>query len=456
MDPFQQELMRRSPLARCVLELSDYALEPRLLEAIFEDGRGRCYQDVLSFEDFVRLTRDALLRHHGSAHKLFLELESTDSHPVDESNFYRKLARTPVAISRALLSEGAARLAPLMPPVKQAPACFKDLELIVADGKKIKNAAKRLLPTRGLGGKLIGAKALVGIDARTGLAVAMSDSLDGLSNDVPLVPALMEQLRRKIARPICSVWDRQFDNQRTMRQLCARAGDAFVVRMNQGHRLVVESSTEACDGKGRKITDQIVVLGQGKRTMRLRRVTLERAKGQEAIVLLSNLLDAAAYPAADLLQLYKMRWNIEQMFQQVTQTFALEHLIGCSPRAVLFQFAFCLLVYNLMQVIQAYVAEDGKVLASAVSLYYLFDRTRQQLCAWACYGGGSWTRVARDREAMTARLRTLLAGSWNAVLLSKAPDKKPRASPAEPKRLHGGHTSVLRALEGRAKLVAVK
>jgi len=57
---------------------------------------------VLGFEDFLRLMRDALVHHGGSAHRLFVELERDDAHPVDESNFYRKLARTPVELSRAL------------------------------------------------------------------------------------------------------------------------------------------------------------------------------------------------------------------------------------------------------------------------------------------------------------------------------------------------------------------
>src|SRR5215203_5023672 len=103
MDAFGRELMRRSPLAACVLEVSDYLFDERLLCSIWRGHRGRCYEDVLSFGDFLRLTRDALLRHGGSAHGLFVELERDEAEPVDESNFYRKLSRTPVGLSRALL-----------------------------------------------------------------------------------------------------------------------------------------------------------------------------------------------------------------------------------------------------------------------------------------------------------------------------------------------------------------
>jgi hypothetical protein len=455
MDAFERELMQRSPLAACVLEACDHIFQDQLLESIWSKYRGRCYEDVLRFDDFLRLMRDALVRHGGSAHQLFVELERRKAQPVDESNFYRKLAHTPVEVSRALLREGTARLAELMPgAVVQLPGCFDDWEVIIGDGKKIKNASKRLKPTRGYSGSLLGAKALVGVNMRSGMAIAMSDSLDGMTNDVPLVPALMEQLRQVIARPILSVWDRQFDDVRTMARLSGRPGDGFVVRMKQVHTFVPESAVETRDGQGRRVLDEIGVLGKGKAAMRLRRITLFRGDEGEDVVLLSNLLDRRRYPVADLLQLYKKRWGIEQVFQQVTETFSLSHLIGCSPKAVLLQFSFCLLLYNLMQVVKAYVAEDGGVLASVVSMYYLFNDVREELRAWAYHSDGSWPRTPRNTQAMRQRLAELLQGSWDPIAYTKAVDKRPRGKPKAKLRLHGGHSSVQRALDGTAKVVA--
>ena len=462
MDAFERELLRRSPLAACVLEVCDFVFDPPFLASVWDANRGRCYEDVLKFEDFLRLTRDALVRHGGSAHARFLELERRDAEPVDESNYYRKLARTPVGVSRALLREGSRRLKELLPggegamPAEALAACFDGFEVIVGDGKKIKDAAKRLKPTRGYSGRLIGAKALVAMDARTGMAVAMSDSLDGLANDVPLVPALMGQLRETIARPVLSVWDRQFDDVRTLGHLSARAGDAFVVRVKQkNHTFVVESAAETADARGRAVLDEVGVLGKPGRSMRVRRITLGRGgEGEEDVVLLSNLLDREAFPAAQVLELYRGRWGIEQVFQQVTETFALGHLIGSSPQAVLLQFAYCLLLYDLVQLVKAYVAADGGVLASVVSTYYLFADIRKELVAWAYHGGGDYPRDARDAGQMRERLSELLHGSWDPIAYSKASDKKPRPQRAPPKRLHGGHSSVQRILEGRAKVIA--
>jgi hypothetical protein len=461
MGAFEQELMRRSPLAACVLEVSDFIFDDRLLSSIWQRHRGRCYEDVLKFDDFLRLMRDALVHHGGSAHQLFVELERGGARPVDESNFYRKLARTPVELSRALLRECTGRLAELMPPAAAAaatgaelPACFDGFAVIVGDGKKIRNAAKRLKPTRGYSGKLIGAKALVAMDARGGMAVAMSDSLDGMANDVPLVPALMEQLRRTTARPILSVWDRQFDDVRTLGRLSSRGGDAFLVRLKQqNHTYAVESSVQGVDAHGRAVRDEVGLLGRGKDAVRVRRVTLTRGDGEEDVALLTNLLDREAFAAAGLLELYRRRWGIEQVFQQVTETFSLGHLIGSSPRAVLFQFAYCLLLYNLVQLIKAYVADDGKVLAAAVSTFYLFRDIREELAAWAYHTGGAWPRCRRDAGQMRRRLRELLHGSWDPIGYAKASDRKQRPKPPPPKRLHGGHSSVQRLLEGRAVVI---
>jgi hypothetical protein len=140
------------------------------------------------------------------------------------------------------------------------------------------------------------------------------------------------------------------------------------------------------------------------------------------------------------------------VFQQVTETFSLSHLIGSSPRAVLLQFAYCLLLYNLMQVVKAYVAADGKVLASVVSMFHLFNDVRRELSAWAYHTDGCWPRVRRDAAAMRRRLRELLRGSWDPVAYTKASDKKPRPKPKPKPLLHGGHSSVQRLLEGNVRL----
>ena len=244
---------------------------------------------------------------------------------------------------------------------------------------------------------------------------------------------------------------------RSLARLSSRQGDAFVVRLKQkNHTFVVESAVESRDAQGRAVLDEIGMLGKGKAAMRVRRITLKRAgEGEEDVVLLSNLLDRQAFAAADLLEVYRRRWGIEQVFQQVTETFSLQHLIGSAPQAVLLQFAYCLLLYNLVQLIKTYVAADGKVLSSVVSTFYLFQDIRRELAAWAYHTDGTWPRCHRDARQMRQRLRELLHGSWDPIGYTKASDKTPRPKRPPPKRLHGGHSSVQRLLEGKARVICV-
>jgi hypothetical protein len=337
------------------------------------------------------------------------------------------------------------------------------LEVVVIDGKKVKNAAKRLEPTRGYGGSLLGAKALVAMPLRGGLAVAMSDSLDGEANDVPLVPDLLPQVRAVIAGPILWMADRQFGDLGVPRLMTAREGDHYVLRLRKGPTFTPDPQVPARvtrDEHGREVLDEVGTLGKGADALpRVRRVGLRRtdAEGKaDDVVLITDLTDRKAFGASDLLKLYRRRWGIEQMFQQVTETFSLKHLIGCTPRAVLFQFALCLLMYNLVQVVKGHVAADGQVERASVSTANLFYDVKRELLTWSYFALAAPTPGGRGGTmagTVRARLRELLKGSWDPLAYAKAADKKPRPPRPEPRRLHGGHTSVQRLLDGRAKVV---
>jgi len=107
-----------------------------------------------------------------------------------------------------------------------------------------------------------------------------------------------------------------------------------------------------------------------------------------------------------------------------------------------------------MQLIKTYVARDGQVLASAVSMFYLFNDVKKELSAWAYHtrGGTIWPRTHRDARQMKDRLAELLRGSWRPVAYAKASDTKPRKKPRPKPRLRGGHSSVQRLLDGKVAL----
>ena len=209
------------------------------------------------------------------------------------------------------------------------------------------------------------------------------------------------------------------------------------------------------DADGRRWTQDWGWLGTpGRATSQyVRRVTLHRADGP-AITIYTDLLDPVAFPAADLLVLYRGRWGIEQVFQQITEVFDLRSLIGTTPEGTVFQLSFCLLLYNLIQVVRAQVAAGARLAPEVVSTELLYEDVRRQLTALAEVVGldraagllerpvtGTWT-PAGLREYLASRLEGVWTERWR-----KAVNKKPRSHSAKP---HGrDHTSVHRILKER-------
>ena len=69
------------------------------------------------------------------------------------------------------------------------PASVQEFAIVAVDGKAIKRVAKRLKVMWGRKGGVLGGKALVAVELRSGVAVAMATAADGETNDAKLVPA---------------------------------------------------------------------------------------------------------------------------------------------------------------------------------------------------------------------------------------------------------------------------
>ncbi|HEY7425861.1 MAG TPA: transposase [Gemmataceae bacterium] len=452
MDELARIVLNRLPLAEAILLLWNCLAEPAFLQALFHQYRGRCYEKALSFPVLVQLIADALLQYAGSARKAFDTADEAGELPASVQAAYQKLARLPVALSMALLARCTQRLRSLWPPVTAVPLpdAFGHLEVVVLDGKAIKRVAKRLKGLRRARGGLLGGRALVALALRTGLAVAMHADPDGEANDVRFVPDLLPKVRELVGGVRLWVADRQFCALVRLADFVA-AWDHFLVRYH-GNVSFQRDPARACgtgsDGEGRRYEEEWGWLGHPQHPQRryVRRLTLQRP-GDTPVILVTDLVEASRYPAADLLALYLCRWGIERMFQQVTEVFGLRGLIGSTPEATVFQFAFCLVLYNLMQVIRAYVAQAEQRAVETISTEKVFEDVRRELIAWreviepaetvACF-----TAVLTVGQVQ-ARLQRLLSGVWRDRWL-KGPSRKRRPPEQSGKRTHG---SVYRILE---------
>jgi hypothetical protein len=456
LEAYARETLQRLPLADATLSLWAPVLEPRFLAQVFAQYRGRSFEDTLTFARFIDLIGDALLEHDGSGRQSFTRAQEQGTLPTSSEAVYGKLRRVPLSLSLGFFMEGSARLRALLPLPHVAtalPVSVAALTVVVGDGKTLKRVAKRLLPARGAAGKVYGGKLLVAVLPREGIVVGLAADPDGERNECRLVPQVVEHTRQVVSGPRLWVLDRQFcDLVQTAR--CSEDGDHFLIRYHPKvhfHREWTQLAQETQDASGRIIREDWGWLGAETEARRryVRRLTLLRP-GAETVVLVTTLLDAARYPAVDLLTLYLARWGIERVFQQITEVFALRRLIGSTPQATVFQAAFCLLLYNMVQVLRGYVAaaQPQPGVAEEVSTEQLFNDVQRELTTVSVLVPPAMVVAAYAEalspEALRQRLHDLLSSLWT-PRWRKAVNTKPRPKVATAKQ-SGAHTSMHRLL----------
>jgi hypothetical protein len=452
------------PLANAVLTSFAYLLQPKLLDDLFERHRGRSYEDILSFSTFVTLIRDALIVHNGSAHQSFQHALEQGALPTCPEAVYGKLRRIPLGLSLAFMEEITKLIRDLLPKdarMGPLPKSLDAMTIVILDGKQIKDVAKRLKPVRGKPGKVVGGKVLAFYLPSEGLVVSMAAHPDGEANDIRLMPDAIPRARARIAGIRLWVADRQFCDLNQPVRL-TEDGDHFLVRrsLKMGFHADPDRPVRtSLDSRGRRMTDQWGMIGspKEKRQRYVRQIQLVRP-GEEDIFLITDLLDEVAYAAEDLLEVYLHRWEIERVFQQITEVFSLERLVGSTPQATVFQASFCMVLYNLMQVIRAFVSIGREAAAAvetveAVSVELLFRDVHRQLTAlmvlFPAQSLAQWFVAESPADETRNRLSNLLGDVWR-PRYTKAINTKPRPKVKKAK-CSGAHTSVHKVLEEERK-----
>jgi hypothetical protein len=191
---FSAAVLAKLPLADAVWRSLQFTMDNDWLNDLWKRHRGRCYERELKFSTLAHLICDALLEHGGSGRQAFERAEERNTLPVAIGSAYEKLGNLPLPLSEAWLEEGSQRLhtiLPETPAVDPLPSCWAGHEIFAADGKAIKHVKRLLKPLRRLRAGILGARASVGLNLRTGLAVALVGHLDGEAGEGALTEALL-------------------------------------------------------------------------------------------------------------------------------------------------------------------------------------------------------------------------------------------------------------------------
>jgi len=457
---FARQVFDRLPLAQASLALFAYGVNTPFLADLFQRHRGRCYEDVVTFPQLVDWIFDALIEHHGSGRQAHLR-RHRQQHDAGNEAFYGKLRRVPTRLSEAFLRDVTDRFTTLFPKVvaHRIPTSFDRLEVIIFDGKSLKKVAKRLVETRGTPGKLLGGKLLVAYRPRDGLVLDMVCDLDGETNEAKLIPDLMPRLHARPGLPKLVVGDRLFCALKHFAEFTKENGH-FVVRHARTLSFEPDPNRPAVtstDASNRAVVEQWGWAGKPKDKLRryVRRITVERPT-DEAITILTDLIESDLYPAADLLSLYRIRWSIESTFQKVTEIFALGRFIGSTAEATVFQASMCFVLSNVVQVLQGYVVAKQQLTIEDVSTKQFCKDWHRQLSALKELVSVPMivSLISSDQtaEGLVELLDRLLGRMWKPGW-DKTRNKSPRTNRHAAKQ-KGAHTSVQRRRQARKAKVA--
>jgi hypothetical protein len=443
---FDRQILAKLPLADAVLSLSAWCLEHDSLTESYELHRGRCHTRILAFPDFVRILWDCLSGPWGSARSGLLKASEEGRLDVSLKAFYGKLARVPTEVTLGFFQSCADRLRQVFPTEwEQRPQSLLQYSTILLDGKVIKHVPRRMRALRYdrvNACKLLGARSLVACDRWKGLVYDLVVDLDGEANEVKQASELLDRLKTTLTGLFLMVGDRAFGVFDVCRNILAHGGE-FLLRKHGATRFQADPdcpTVSSTDRFGRIIVEQWGSIVRGKKTkskpqeqIPVRLITIQRDK--ENLTLITSLKDSQVYPVEDLLDAYLDRWDIEQIFQTVTEVFHLNDLFSTTPQGMLFQLGLCFLMYNVIQAVKQYIAHHQHRDEKSISIEMLFRDVQEELIAATRLleveqVSNLITQITRP-EILQQRLTELLRKCW--CDRWKKANYKPR-DPSLPKR----------------------
>jgi Transposase DDE domain len=232
------------------------------------------------------------------------------------------------------------------------------------------------------------------------------------------------------------VGDRLFANFWDVARLQARGID-IVMRMHPGRAPVYfrgrghsKDNRRIWWGKKKKCPDWMAAevyaaLPQWLRLRALRVNVRQRGFRTKQLVLVTTLTDAEAYPAADIAELYRRRWQVELNLRSLKAILQMDILRGKSPDVVRKEVWAHLLVYNIVRALMAKAAAGAGVRPEEIS----FKGALQVFNAF-------WPHLIEASEpAEVARLLTIMVNAIAERRVGDRPDRyEPRAVRRRPKQ----------------------
>jgi hypothetical protein len=445
-----QRFLDQRPMAVMARGVLGHLLDPAHVDAVFAQAAERGYQKELLFSALVDLFADVVLRVEPSVHAAYRRRRAEIG--VSAAALYKKLNGVEPAVTAAVVADSARRARAVIGGLHAAhDPWLPGYRCRVLDGNHLGATEHRIDALRSTWAAPLPGRALVVLDPEAMVATDVFLTPDGHASERSLLGDVVAAVGPR------DVWiaDRNFCTLGFLFGIARRLG-FFVIR--QHGRLEGEPIGERTR-RGRVHTgavfEQKIRLTDPAtgRSRVWRRITVElkapTRDGDRELHLLTSLPGAVASAQA-VCDLYRRRWTLETVFQEITTTLACEHPTLGYPRAALFGFGLALLAYNAVSVLKAALRAGHGAGAGAVSGYYIALEVRQAADGLAvAVPADEWAGFGTATAAeLAAWLRTAAVGI-DLRRYRKHPRGPKKPPPEKAAYQNGGHVSTERLLRQR-------
>src|SRR5580704_4338766 len=313
-----------SPLSVMARALMEYALQPGPLDEMFERTCSVQYTDKLLFSTVVDMMGLIVCGISDSVNSVYFSRRHW--FPVAQTNVYQKLNGIELPVMQQLVRDNAARLSEVVVALGGAlPDLLPGFRVKILDGNCIVSSEHRIKELRGIASAPLPGKTLNVFDPQLGLVVDVFPCEDGHAQERAMLGPVLETVQEG------ELWieDRNFC---TVGWLCG------VVLRRKAHVLVREhkglpwTAVDELRYIGRVETGEVweqnvTVESEDGAELKLRRIVIKLDKptrdGEYELALLSDLTQKQA-DGLTLSRLYLERWQIETVFQVLTETLQCE------------------------------------------------------------------------------------------------------------------------------------
>ena len=438
LDAFFRRASEKFPIPMMLRVLLERVLQPERLDAWFEAVTEKQYTRALFFSSAFELMSVVVFKAFGSVHSAYQAKRTEAAITVSVTSVYNKLNGVEAQTSRALVRDTAAQLGQIVADVQGV--CrpwLPGYRVKVLEGNCIEATEHRLKVLRTTAAGPLPGKALGVYDPAVEMAIDVFPCEDGHAQE----RALLGEVVPTIQAGDLWILDRNFCGREFLAGVEARAG-TFICRHHQGlpvTALTPERFVGAIE-TGKVYEQKVEVLiakgkGEDKDDLRIYRrvrvrLTRRTRDGDRDISILTDLAKSAA-TSKQVAELYRRRWTIETMFQQLeAHLHSAVNTLGY-PAAALFAFCIALVAYNALAVVKGALRHlhGEPTIHDKVSGYYIageIGRTYEALAGMVPVD--QWTLVRGLSHAAFLALLMQLAQAVDLAKYRKHPrgPKKPK------------------------------